>query len=253
MAACIALATVIKFAIRFVASLPTFVYNFLKGVALVLICGYLALGIMNDLSQLPGPSMSSLQVDKGLPPLAPSPVYNAQRSIVRLSVDGQFFCSGVVIGGNYILTASHCIINEETGRLKHELITVEGDNGRVQTIGRPVGANLRMDWGLIHGNFTSIPASHVMSNDVPKDAALRACGFPQGNHAIYCVMLEQNGSDLFLLKTKGLVWPGMSGGPVFDKNDDVVALNIRGYELSDKGGSGISPTIGILASFGIGD
>jgi hypothetical protein len=173
--------------------------------------------------------------------------------VVRLSVNGEFFCSGVVIGGNYILTASHCIVDEETGRLKNEVITVEGDNGRVITVGRPVGANLRMDWGLIHGNFTSIPASHVMSNDVPKDATLRACGFPQGNHATYCVVLEQNGNDLFLLKTKGLVWPGMSGGPVFDKNDQVVALNIRGYELSDKGGSGISPTIGILAGFGIGD
>lgn len=243
---------IVKLLLRIILALPNFVYGFLKGMLLTLGCAYLALGIVANLSELPGPGVPSIQVPAQMPQLVPSLNYDYTRSIVRLSVNGEFFCSGVVIGRNYLLTASHCLV-DENGVLKNEVVTVEGDNGRVVTIGRPVGVNLRMDWGLIHGDFTSIPGAHVMSTDLTNETEFRACGFPQGNHQVYCAKLEANGNDLFLLKTKGLVWPGMSGGPVFDKNGTVVALNIRGYDLSDKGGSGISPTIGILANFHIGD
>jgi S1-C subfamily serine protease len=242
-----------KLLLRTILLLPKAIYNSFKFAALVLVCGYLALGIMGGLQQIPSQGVPSIQVPKQLPPLRENPVYDSQRAVVRLSVNGVFFCSGVVIGGNYILTASHCIVDAETGVMKDEVVTVEGDNGRVTVVAKPVGINLRMDWGLLHGNFTSIPAARLISTELTHEKNLKACGFPQGNHKVYCADLKQDGNDLFLLKTKGLVWPGMSGGPVFDPAGNVVALNIRGYDLSDKGGSGISPTLGILANFGIGD
>lgn len=251
-----ALLFTLRLLVRFIVALPQAIYNLLKMLALALGCAYLTLDVMGGLSQIPGPPVSSIQVPKGLEPLKDSPVYDAQRSIVRLSVNGQFMCSGVVIGSNYILTASHCIVDEQTGLMRDEVVTIQGDNGRVEVMGRTAGVNLRMDWGLIHGNFSSIPASHVLSTDVSKDKVLRACGFPQGNHKIYCTILEPGLNDALLIKTRGIVWPGMSGGPVFDETGTVVGLNIRVYELGDArdvGGSGISPTIGILANFGIGD
>lgn len=73
------------------------------------------------------------------------------------------------------------------------------------------------------------------------------------NHKVYCSLLRPQVNDGFFIKCAGVVFPGMSGGPVFDNNGNVIGLNIQVYGASEGGGAAYSPTLGILATFGIGD
>ncbi len=242
----------LRLSLKCFQALPRVVTGSLKGAALLLGTTYLFLIVLNAISSLPGPGISSIQIVPGLKPLVPSTVYQYERSVVRLSVNGQFMCTGVVIGNNYVLTASHCVV-DENGVMKDERVTVESDDGRVMVIGRTAGVNTRMDWAIIQGNFERIPGAHVISRDLEVPPMVLACGYPQGSHYIYCETLKPITNDAFLIKCGGVLQPGMSGGPVFDDKGNVVGLNIRVYYQEDHSGSGYSPTIGILANFGIAD
>jgi S1-C subfamily serine protease len=237
--------------LSFFKAIPNFVYSCLKGIAMFLGCVYLFLGILNSIPDVPV-QISTNQVEKNLPKLIPSSSISEQRSIVRLYVGEQFYCSGVVIGDNYVLTASHCLI-DEYGKMRDKPIIVENDDGSVRVVAKPVGANLRMDWGLLKGNFSKIPGAHLVSRDLLIEPKVAACGYPFGSHPLYCATVYPLVNDLFMVKCGGVVFPGMSGGPVFDQAGEVIGLNIQGYEAKDGGGSAYTPTLGILAAFGIGD
>lgn len=238
--------------LSFFKAIPNFVYSCLKGIAMFLGCVYLFLGILNSIPDVPI-QISSHQVEKNLPKLIPpSAGISPQHSIVRLYVGPQFYCTGVVIGDNYVLTASHCLIDEH-GTMRDKPMIVENDDGSIRVVAKPVGANLRLDWGLLKGDFHKIPGAHLVSRDLTIEPKLAACGYPYGSHPLYCATVFPVVNDLFMVKCGGMVFPGMSGGPVFDKAGEVVGLNIQGYGADDGGGSAYTPTLGILAAFGIGD
>lgn len=234
-----------------VRSLSHCFYFCLKATAVLLLCGIL---MMKLLEGLPGPRISSIQVDANLPPLAPAKVYDYKRSIVRLYRGDQFYCSGVVIGSNYVLTASHCLVDED-GSMNRGPVRVVNDDGSQVVMSRPVGVNLRMDWGLLHGNFSNIPAALVTEVGFDPPAIVTACGYPQGSKALNCSELSPWLNDGFLIKCRpgGMLFPGMSGGPVFDAEGHVIGLNVLVYPAQQLGGVAYSPTTGILANFHIAD
>jgi hypothetical protein len=233
-------------------AIPSLIYSSLKGIAIFLVCIYLFTGILNNIPDAPS-KISSHQVEKNLPKLLPPSAGIAlERSIVRLYLGDQFYCTGVVIGDNYVLTASHCLVDEH-GVMRDKLMGVMNDDGTVTVLAKPVGANTRLDWGLLKGDFHKIPGAHLVSRDLVIEPKLAACGYPMGSHVLYCANVYPQVNDLFIIKCGGLILPGMSGGPVFDKAGEVVGLNVQGYEAKDGGGSGYTPTLGILGAFGIGD
>jgi S1-C subfamily serine protease len=50
-----------------------------------------------------------------------------------------------------------------------------------------------------------------------------------------------------------MLFPGMSGGPVFNGNGEVIGLNVLVYPAAEGGGVAYTPVTGILASFHITD
>ena len=238
-----AIPKLIGFCIRFAQSC-------LKGLALVLLCAILA---NYFLESLPGPAIRSTQEVENLPALQPSDVYKPERSLVRIYIEKQFYCTGVVIGNNYVLTASHCLV-DHYGRMRDVELKIESDDSTVVVKARAVGVNLRLDWGLIHGDFHRIPGAHLISTRMEVPAVVGACGFPQGSHIANCETLAPVINDGFLIKCAGhQLQPGMSGGPVFDGAGNVIGLNVQVYDSREGGGSAYSPTIGILSAFHIGD
>jgi S1-C subfamily serine protease len=240
--------------ISFAKGLAKFTGSCIKGVMLVFTLAYMAIGLVFLTSMLlPPAAVSSHQVFKNLPKLAPSSKVDPTRSIVRLYARGDFVCTGVVIGNNYVLTAAHCLVDEE-GKMKDQELGVVNDDGSAVIKGQLVGVNTRMDWGLIHGNFSVIPGAILVSTQLKIEPVVFACGYPQGSHFIHCENLFPKSNDAFLIKClNGVLQPGMSGGPVFDKEGEVVGLNVQVYYATDGGGSAYTPTLGILSSFGIGD
>jgi V8-like Glu-specific endopeptidase len=201
-------------------------------------------------SLFPQDKVSSLQVAPNLPKIIPSEVYSSDRSIVKLYIDGQFTCSGVVISRNYVLTAAHCMVDEEYRMTKHA-VTVMSDDGKVKSIAKAVGVNIRMDWGLIQGDFVGIPGAPVIYDHLELEERVVACGYPHGTKAVVCEALMPQVNDLFLIKSVGILFSGMSGGPVFNHLGQVIGINVLVYPAEARGGAAFSPTVGILATFGI--
>jgi len=225
------------------------IHNSLKTVAVFLVCTWLVVGLAYVVATLtPSEGVSSHQYVHNLPKLAPSAKYDYKRAIVRLFINGEFTCSGVVIGSNYVLTASHCLVDENY-RMKKVYVTVENDDGSVHSVGRPVGVDTRMDWGLIQGDFSAIPGAHVIYDHFELEPQVLGCGYPHGTKAVVCQNLIPVVNDAFYVKCIGIVFPGMSGGPVFDAAGNVIGLDILGYPAEQQGGISFTPTVGILASF----
>lgn len=234
-----------------IKAMPKLTYSCMKGFALFMLCCLLLVTLVES---LPYRGVMSTQVEKNLPKLKPSENYDYRRSIVRLYREDRFFCSGVVVGGNYLLTASHCLVDED-GHINSEEIKVVNDDGSVVVKAKAVGINLRLDWGLIRGDFSKIPGALVVETGFNPLPAVAACGYPQGAKALTCQVLMPYVNDGFLIKCRpgGMLFPGMSGGPVFDGEGHLVGLNVQVYKASSGGGTAYSPTTGILACFGIAD
>lgn len=153
-------------------------------------------------------------------------------SVVRLTNNGQTFCSGVVINKDTIVTAGHCVITWTPfgGFLRPEPIEVRSADNKFIAMARVKGATVQLDRGVIKGDFKSVkPAIYI--SDVARSIATRAenqqyyvCGFPLGG-PLYCgkaIYLKNWG---FQVAVKGVLIPGMSGGPMMLDNGAVVGIN----------------------------
>lgn len=175
--------------------------------------------------------------------------------VIQLFRKGRFYCTAFVIGNNYAITASHCLVNDEGTDRTDDVIDVRLNNKHV-TDAKAVGADYRRDLGLIQGDFSKFDMIEV-ENDHPGFQAgepLLACGYPGGNKNWTCTTFQPQVNDEFFLRGPGILMPGMSGGPVINLiTKKAIGVNCHVYPGSggDVGGVGISSLYGVLGDFNI--
>jgi V8-like Glu-specific endopeptidase len=154
--------------------------------------------------------------------------------IVRLMSNGETFCSGVVIRKDIILTAAHCVAETSPLGNKHVntgSIEIRGeDNKPVNTFGRVVSLRPKTDQAIITGSFILFePRNTVYSVEElvklqQKGNKFVACGYPLGGD-LFCQSVFFDNNNGFMWAVKGVLLPGMSGGPVFSDAGLVIAIN----------------------------
>jgi S1-C subfamily serine protease len=176
-------------------------------------------------------SMHALETSK-----TPVKKYSA---IVRLhTLDGRFFCSGVVVSAGKILTAGHCVLapNPFPGLIpdhisKKPIQIRTSDNIIVGVFAVPLNANSTTDIAVLVGDFTKFDIAEVekdtleIHNSFYKDKYIKACGFPYGGNFVCITAVDTAKYSIYYGSYDGGLWPGMSGGPVFNKHGKIIGLN----------------------------
>lgn len=151
-------------------------------------------------------TISNIHLEKSTNPIHP---YD-----IKLATADGGRCSGAVISKDYILTAAHCVDNldEEVG------ILLEDDT--FITKGRVVAMVPYRDVAIIRGDFNDF---HNIKADFDGEFQTNlgntnvvSCGFPGGGNKEYCVVLQYKSNYFFKHSfSGGIIYRGMSGGPVF--------------------------------------
>lgn len=139
---------------------------------------------------------------------------HSQFGIVGIYSKKQFFCSGFTIDDNYVITAAHCVTPNQKVFINKDIP------------GRVIGVNYRADYAMILGNFSNFqPLSVELTWGVMNMLAgrlVKACGYPMGQQTLVCTHGTLIGSYGDKALAHGELYPGMSGGPVFDVESNIV-------------------------------
>lgn len=156
-------------------------------------------------------------------------------------------CSAVVISDNYALSAAHCSDTGFFGGLKDTTFKVVTKQGWFTGIdAKFIALDNNRDVALIKGDFRKF---NIKIPNFNYEAAgyLQACGFP-ANGAYHCEEIYITGNKYFQYKARGRpLYPGMSGGAVFDYKGYVVGIN----SAVDVEQIVIGPLVGVDAEWGI--
>lgn len=172
-------------------------------------------------------------------------------AIVRLKyLDGRFFCTGFVIDDKYVVTAAHCLSDFNGALLKQEIEISNDLDEELYLNAKPAALDNRNDLGLVVGDFSNFKHLEIDSINAGllSFSTFSSCGYPYGQKDLLCTRLYPKTNYYFQIYGSGFLYPGMSGGPVFDSIRNVV-VGVNSAVVQN--GVIVSPLIGILENFGI--
>jgi hypothetical protein len=175
------------------------------------------------------------------PALAASVPKSLKRDpIIRLhdKDSGNFFCSGTVVSNHTIVTAAHCVMG-----YPREAAFIEIRSPKNKSFNPPIyvsvlGANERTDQAMLYGDFRlfekmemEIAPQPIIDSFYRPDNNIILCGYPYGGKLL-CQPFKHPRQYAFQVQGESHVYPGMSGGPVFDLHTNkIVAVNTAANEL----------------------
>lgn len=157
-------------------------------------------------------------------------------ALIRLvDENSRAYCSGSVISDKLVLTAAHCVARMgEWGEVEvNPKVFIRSlsnkSNHQVVVVSVVLGVQPRADYALIKGDFRGF--NTLKFNDKPSADILvnkynlTACGFPYGQSPV-CYPFTNPEKYVDVIKGKGQMYAGMSGGPVIDiATSTVYAVN----------------------------
>lgn len=175
-------------------------------------------------------------------------------AIVRLyGSTGHFICSGTVISKKVIITAAHCLGSPPIITPMFEVRSVdEKPRGIVAFV---AGANPSSDLAVLHGDFQdfdtmslTVRAKEIVRSFQGATPHLIVCGYPHGGD-LACFPLLRPKQYMFQYEGTSNIYPGMSGGPVIDQDNNSVVAVSTGVMEDARGENTlvlVSPTIEIF-------
>lgn len=181
------------------------------------------------------------------------------------------FCSGAVIDAHYILTAAHCVVDQDHMMSTADLVVYDTNKASKGFPAKVAAVNIMQDYALLIGDFTAFaPAkvdfygsakllreTHVEGITVSTGANIVSCGFPYGQIPHICNVVTDIKPYYFMYVGGGMLIPGMSGGPAFAKyGEEAIIVGVNSAvsgELAIAYGTNvlIAPVLGLLGAFGL--
>jgi S1-C subfamily serine protease len=165
-----------------------------------------------------------------------------------------FICSGTIISESYILTAAHCLLDEEknisTETYNIHILSPQGFS-TVVVSAKAASLNNLADYALMVGNFTGYATFKIAFDEkrpIEPSKNLLTCGFPWGANAVCYKVKSPLSQYYFRSAAEGRLFPGMSGGPVFDVDNGLV-IGVNSAVVSSK--ILIAPLVGLFQSLDV--
>lgn len=193
---------------------------FLLFVGFCFFAGVLGLMVKEAAETLPRSNLPDLVPGINLPGNSPP--------VIRLHdlSTGRFFCSGTVVSANYAVTAGHCLEGRSRAKPSIEIRNIAGEADPTPAIAAFYDG--RSDQGLILGDFSrfnsmqfAVSPPTVIGLLMDETRVIATCGFPYGGD-ILCGTFTNRHQYYFQIAGQGFLYPGMSGGPVFDIESGVL-------------------------------
>lgn len=162
-----------------------------------------------------------------------------------------FICSGTIISNHYILTAAHCLLDEDK-KISMEtynihILSTKGESTIVVSA-KAASLNNLADYALMVGNFSGYASYKIAFDEVrpiKTSNNLVTCGYPWGANGVCYKITSKLTQYYFRSSAEGRLFPGMSGGPVYDLDNQVV-IGVNSAVVTDK--ILISPLVGLFES-----